>query len=111
MCHKKMSWLKDYYFSAPAIIERIRQSWYCYNCHKWLSDLPELPKRPKMSPTERKKIIQASPICTKCGAIENLTIDHKHPTSMGGLDTPCNLQVHCRSCNASKGYAIQKIGA
>jgi 5-methylcytosine-specific restriction endonuclease McrA len=42
-------------------------------------------------------------VCQKCGTDKNLTMDHKHPWSLGGPDTVENLQVLCRSCNSSKG--------
>lgn len=41
--------------------------------------------------------------CRRCGATEDLTLDHVHPWSIGGPDTPDNLQVLCRPCNSSKG--------
>lgn len=41
--------------------------------------------------------------CQKCGATENLTLDHIHPWSKGGPDAVENLRVLCRSCNSSKG--------
>lgn len=44
--------------------------------------------------------------CLKCGATEDLTLDHVHPWSLGGPDTAENLQTLCRSCNSSKGARI-----
>ena len=44
--------------------------------------------------------------CRRCGASEDLTLDHIHPWSIGGPDTPDNLQVLCRSCNSSKGDRV-----
>jgi hypothetical protein len=41
--------------------------------------------------------------CQKCGTDKNLTMDHRHPWSLGGPDTVENLQVLCRSCNSRKG--------
>jgi hypothetical protein len=41
--------------------------------------------------------------CQKCGATENLTLDHIHPWSIGGPDTVDNLRVLCRPCNSRKG--------
>lgn len=40
--------------------------------------------------------------CRKCGAADNLEIDHIIPVSLGGESTPDNLQVLCRSCNRAK---------
>lgn len=44
--------------------------------------------------------------CRRCAAIEDLTLDHIHPWSLGGPDTADNLQVLCRSCNSSKGDRV-----
>lgn len=44
--------------------------------------------------------------CRRCGATEDLTLDHVHPWSVGGPDTPDNLQVLCRPCNSSKGDRV-----
>jgi 5-methylcytosine-specific restriction endonuclease McrA/endogenous inhibitor of DNA gyrase (YacG/DUF329 family) len=41
--------------------------------------------------------------CAHCGSLERLEIDHITPVSCGGLTVRENLQVLCRSCNASKG--------
>ena len=41
--------------------------------------------------------------CTHCGSQSDLTIDHVHPVSLGGLNDPTNLQTLCRSCNSRKG--------
>lgn len=44
--------------------------------------------------------------CRRCGTSEDLTLDHIHPWSIGGPDTPDNLQALCRSCNSSKGDRV-----
>lgn len=41
--------------------------------------------------------------CLVCGATEDLSLDHIHPYSLGGLDTVDNLRVLCRPCNSRKG--------
>lgn len=41
--------------------------------------------------------------CQKCGATEDLTLDHIKPWSLGGPDTVENLRVLCRPCNSRKG--------
>lgn len=45
--------------------------------------------------------------CVKCGATEDLTLDHIHPWSLGGPDTADNLRVLCRSCNSRKSNRIE----
>lgn len=44
--------------------------------------------------------------CTKCGATDDLTLDHIFPWSRGGADSIGNLRVLCRPCNSSKGARI-----
>lgn len=41
--------------------------------------------------------------CVLCGDTEDLTFDHVHPWSKGGLNTYENLRILCRSCNSRKG--------
>ena len=40
--------------------------------------------------------------CLYCGATENLTIDHIHPSSRGGNNEWTNLATCCGSCNVKK---------
>lgn len=41
--------------------------------------------------------------CSKCGAVDDLTLDHIVAWSLGGPDTFENLRTLCRPCNSSKG--------
>ncbi|OKI16598.1 hypothetical protein A6A07_11360 [Streptomyces sp. CB03911] len=41
--------------------------------------------------------------CVSCGAVDDLTLDHIYPWSLGGSDTVDNLRVLCRPCNSRKG--------
>jgi ribosomal protein L40E len=45
-------------------------------------------------------------VCAKCGATEDITIDHIIPIAKDGTNDLTNLQVLCRKCNASKGARI-----
>lgn len=45
--------------------------------------------------------------CVKCGTVEDLTLDHVHPWSLGGADTADNLRVLCRSCNSRKNNRLE----
>lgn len=44
--------------------------------------------------------------CVTCGSIEDLTLDHTLPYSLGGRETYENLQTMCRPCNSRKGARI-----
>ena len=41
--------------------------------------------------------------CQRCGATDDLTLDHINPFARGGATTYDNLQTLCRSCNSAKG--------
>jgi CRISPR/Cas system Type II protein with McrA/HNH and RuvC-like nuclease domain len=47
--------------------------------------------------------------CLKCGAKEDLTIDHIVPISRGGSDDFQNLQTLCFSCNQKKAADMQYV--
>jgi 5-methylcytosine-specific restriction endonuclease McrA len=40
--------------------------------------------------------------CASCGSMDNLTIDHVMPLSLGGRHSIGNFQTLCSSCNSSK---------
>lgn len=44
--------------------------------------------------------------CVACAAVDDLTLDHIYPWSLGGPDSEDNLRVLCRSCNSSKGAKV-----
>jgi hypothetical protein len=44
--------------------------------------------------------------CLRCGATDNLTIDHIHPRSRGGSGDDDNLQTLCRRCNSTKNNKL-----
>lgn len=50
--------------------------------------------------------------CAKCGKVfpnrHGLEVDHIKPMNAGGLSVSDNLQVLCKSCNASKGYKAEE---
>lgn len=43
--------------------------------------------------------------CADCGAITDLTVDHRIPLARGGTNHPSNVQVLCRPCNSRKADA------
>jgi 5-methylcytosine-specific restriction endonuclease McrA len=53
-----------------------------------------------------KELFDNNKKCNYCGSTENLQVDHIHPVSKGGKTELSNLQVLCRSCNASKGNKV-----
>lgn len=44
--------------------------------------------------------------CAKCGATDNLQVDHIYPVSRGGTNDLDNLQLLCGPCNLSKSAKI-----
>lgn len=41
--------------------------------------------------------------CQRCGARDDLTVDHIRPQSMGGTHARANLRVLCRECHGAIG--------
>lgn len=44
--------------------------------------------------------------CVECRSVNNLSLDHIYPWSLGGPDTVENLRVLCRPCNSRKGAKV-----
>ena len=52
----------------------------------------------------RSKDERDGAFCAYCGATDvPLELDHIHPRSRGGADSPDNLTPACKRCNTSKG--------
>ena len=65
------------------------------------------PKRRPIPPAIRLRVFERDAWrCVQCGSVEDLTIDHIYPWSLGGSDTEGNLQTLCRPCNCSKGARV-----
>lgn len=59
-------------------------------------------------PSVRLKVIDKhGDKCLKCGATEEIQLDHVKPVSKGGKNEIDNLQPLCKSCNVSKGTKIE----
>lgn len=65
--------------------------------------------RRKLSASKRKAVFERDMYrCVACGTHIDLTVDHKHPVSLGGGDDIDNLQTMCMPCNAKKGARAEK---
>ena len=57
-------------------------------------------------PVSQGKVViamqKSNGLCVRCGATERLEVDHIVPVSRGGTNEIDNLQMLCKSCNASK---------
>lgn len=51
----------------------------------------------------RTALVEFYQRCLRCGSVENLTLDHVVPISLGGAHACNNFQVLCKSCNSRKG--------
>lgn len=47
--------------------------------------------------------------CLRCGAVDDLTVDHIFPRSIGGRHEPANLRTLCRPCNSARPVAGQGL--
>lgn len=60
-------------------------------------------KATNVTRTQRQRIFERDGFrCQKCGATEQLSIDHVVAVANGGDSSDCNLQVLCYSCNFEK---------
>lgn len=80
-----------------------------YRCLKYQSTGTARRKANVKVPAKRRRDVfrRDGNICLKCGAKENLTIDHIVPVSKGGLSRMFNLQSLCSKCNGEKGDNIK----
>ncbi|MDX2800114.1 HNH endonuclease [Streptomyces scabiei] len=64
-------------------------------------------KRLGISATKRARIMSRDGNrCQKCGATDDLTIDHIQHWSRGGTNADSNLRVLCRSCNSQRSDGV-----
>jgi len=64
--------------------------------------------RPRIPQALRDLVMERDEFrCQRCGATENLSLDHIIPFSFGGPDTEENLRVLCRSCNSARGNRVE----
>lgn len=63
--------------------------------------------RPAITPAQRWKVWKRDNFtCRKCGAREQLAIDHVKPLALGGEHHERNMQTLCTPCNRSKGARV-----
>ncbi len=55
----------------------------------------------------RGSAIAYHPWCERCGATTDLTGDHIVPLVRGGMNSPDNIRVLCRSCNSRRGARLR----
>lgn len=57
---------------------------------------------------QRREVFErCGAVCSVCGSVDDLTVDHIYPKSLGGTNDPGNLQILCMRCNASKNNRFQ----
>lgn len=57
----------------------------------------------RLNSRRKRRIRESLPqVCVKCGATENLTLEHKLALSLGGTNGRDNLEILCSPCNAKK---------
>jgi 5-methylcytosine-specific restriction endonuclease McrA len=100
---KRRLYFRNYYISNIDRLRKLKSEWAKRNrtYRNYLQAMRRAAGTLKRS--EWEEIIQNSTCCKMCGATERLEVDHIKPISAGGRTEVGNLQVLCRSCNASKG--------
>ena len=99
------------HFGEPGVFQMESRAWHEWH---WVRGR-KLRRDPAYAPRHRRRIPDSVRLavyerdglaCLHCGVTENLSLDHIHPFSLGGLDTVENLQTLCRSCNSRKGAKV-----
>ena len=102
---------QDFYSVERAINQKRKTPGKCYGYYyidteKYKTKI----KRKKYSDEERKIIYDKSNgRCELCGQrlfLDNMTLDHIIPLSMGGKDDMENLQASCYACNQFKSNSL-----
>lgn len=62
-------------------------------------------KRPHIPNEVRKKVLSVG-VCARCGATDDLEVDHVIPYSKGGAHEEDNFQCLCSKCNRRKGAQL-----
>lgn len=86
------------------LIEKLKN--YTEDC----SDLFRMANRSEISKKLAEEIMERDNYtCQICGSIEDLTIDHILPRTLGGKNIKENLRVLCRSCNSKRPLDGEKL--
>lgn len=96
--------------ATPAVQDLLSQKMVRRAPRHWLPEALLTPARRyrRKIPAEVRALIFGRDgfVCLHCGAIEDLTVDHILPWSLGGSDELDNLQTLCRPCNSRKGARV-----
>jgi 5-methylcytosine-specific restriction endonuclease McrA len=67
----------------------------------------------KYAPTiaTRRKVLEAMPMCQRCGTERDLQLAHKKPHWAGGTNEPNNFLVFCRQCHHDFDEAFRPFWA
>jgi len=77
-----------------------------YQFHDWTAW--QYPERRKIPRVVRAAVYARDGFaCLRCGSVDDLSIDHIFPWSLGGSDEPDNLQTLCLRCNRAKSDRIE----
>lgn len=91
-------WLRGELFQMPS------RAWHEWH---WQRGVDPAKVRPPIPSLLRQAVYERDGHqCLRCGATEELTLDHIYPYSMGGADTFENFQTLCRPCNSRKGAKV-----
>ena len=79
-----------------------RHYWKDPNYHR----IKAVARTHKVEPELLTTIRERDKVCQLCKTDQNLTFDHIHPVSRGGLGATDNLQILCGPCNSFKGNRL-----
>ena len=102
---------QDFYSVERAINQRNRTPGKCAGYYYIDTEKNKAKIKRKSYSDEERKIIynKSGGRCELCGQrllLENMTLDHIVPLSMGGVESMENLQAACYACNQFKSYIL-----
>jgi len=100
-------------YTRQTEVYNIINEWIFVDLYTWRRRQDNEPKNDYLAPglrirdwkEIRKEVIaRDGAVCSHCGALNEIQVDHIEPVKNGGLPTLDNLRVLCRKCNLARNH-------